>query len=324
MLLTTKLKIFGLPKDCTILKEILLNFKIKRLSMNIKIIFLLLFISSFLYSKNILKNEYYIKNNFVMLSDIVNSLKKNDKKLFSLNENRHTLRVRTKELIKLLKINGYTEYVSKYREYIQFTKRSPINRKKLINKIKKLYKRKYSFITIKNISVQPNVYLEKLPSQYTIHFEKSSYLSNRGILYIKTLKRKKIFFHYLINAKVTIYQAKQNIKRSTHLENRNCQKKDIILDKFRAMPVQDINKHQYQSKYNIGAGRTITVRNVTGLDLVRRGSQINIFIDYANMQISFSAKALQNGELGQTINVRNREGKKMKVIVTGKNIAEVK
>jgi len=292
--------------------------------MHIKAILFLLLISSFLYSQNILKNEYYIKNNFVMISDIVPSAKANDKKLFSLKTNRHTLRVKTRELVQILKNNGYSGYVSKHRGYIQFTKRSTINRKKIITQIKKLYKTKYNAITIQNISVEPNVYMEKLPSSYTIHFQENSYLSRKGIFYIKTPKRREIFFHYLISAKVTIYQAKNNIRKGTRLESRNCQKKSIMLDRFWAMPLQDINKHQYQSKYNIRAGRTITMRNVTGLDLIRRGSRINVFMDDENMQISFSAKALQNGELGDTIYIRNREGRKIKVIVTGKNRAEVR
>ena len=292
--------------------------------MYIKTIILLLLIFSSLYSQNILKNEYYIKNDFVMLSDIVQSAKTDDKKLFSLEADRHILRIRTKELVKVLKENGYSNYISKHREYIQFTKRSPINRKKIIRKIQELYKRKYRFITIKSISVEPNVYMEKLPSFYTVHFEEKPYLSSIGVLYIKTQERREIFFHYFINAKVTIYQAKRDIRRGTHLENRNCQKKSIILDRFWSMPVQDINKHQYQSKYNIRTGHTITMRNVTGLNLVKRGSQVNIFMDEGNMQIFFSAKALQNGKLGDTITVRSREGRKIKVIVTGENRTEVK
>jgi len=292
--------------------------------MQIKTILLLFFTSSFLYSQNILKNEYFIKNNLVMLSDIIANAKTDDKKLFSLEKNRHTLRIKSKKLIQLLKQNGYKGYISKHRGYIQFTKQSPINKSKIIAQIRKFYKTKYSVITIQNISVEPNVYMEKLPSFYTIHFQENSYLSRKGMLYIKTLKRREIFFHYLIRAKVTIYQAKKTIERGTEIENRNCQKKSIMLDKFWAMPIQDINKHQYQSKYNIRAGRTITMRNVTGLDLVKRGSQINIFINDANMQITFSAKALQNGELGDTINVRNREGRKIAVVVTGKNRAEIR
>jgi len=292
--------------------------------MHIKTTLFLLFISSFLYSQNILKNEYFINHDFVMLSDVIPSAQKNDKKLFSLEKDRHILRLKSKELILLLKQNGYKDYISKHGGYIQFTKRSPINKSKIIAQIRRLYKTKYNDITIQNIFVEPNVYMEKLPFPYTVHFQENSYLSRKGILYIETLKRREIFFHYLISAKVTIYQAKNSIKRGTQIENRNCQKKSIILDRFWAMPIQNINKHQYQSKYNIRAGLTITKRNVTGLDLVKRGSQINIFINDANMQITFSAKALQNGELGDTINVRNREGRKITVIVTGKNRAKIR
>jgi len=292
--------------------------------MLIKTTLLFSLFASCLYSQNILQNEYFINHDFVMLSDIIPNAKTDDKKLFSLEKDRHILRVKSKKLIQLLKKNGYKEYISKHRGYIQFTKQSPINRSKIIAQIKKLYKTKYSSITIQNISVEPNVYMEQLPSSYTVHFQENSYLSRKGMLYIKTPKRREIFFHYLISAKVTIYQAKNSIKRGVQIDNRNCQKNSIMLDRFWAMPIQDINRHQYQSKYNISAGRVITVRNVKPLDFIRRGSVVNIFMDEANMQITFSAKALQNGKLGDTINVRNRDGKKIAVVVTGKNRAEIK
>jgi len=66
------------------------------------------------------------------------------------------------------------------------------------------------------------------------------------------------------------------------------------------------------------------MRDVSELDLVRRGERVNIFINDANIEISFSAKALQNGKLGSIIEVLNQEGKRIKVIVTGKNRAEVR
>ncbi len=292
--------------------------------MYVKIILLLLFISSILYSQNILKNEYYINNDYIMLSDIVKVSPENDKKLFRLEQNRHTLRIKTKKLTAVLKNEGYEGYVSKHRGYIQFTKRSPINTKKLTLAIKNLYQKKYNYISIFSIDIHPNSYMEKLPAHYSIAFEKRSHLSNRGTLYIKTDNNKKIFFHYLVQAKVTIYQAKKNIKKGKQLNSTNCQKKSIILDKFRAMPIQNLGMHQYQSKHYIRAQSIITKRDVSGLDLVIRGSKVNLFMREGNMEISFSAKALQNGKLGDTIELLSREGKKIKVIITGKNRAEVK
>jgi len=289
-----------------------------------KAVLLLLFISSISYAQNILKNTYYINNDYIMLSDIVKVNPNNDKKLFRLEQNRHTLRIKTKKLTKLLKKEGYDGYISKHRGYIQFNKRSPINRDKLKIALKKLYLKKYDQISILSVNIEPNSYIQKLPDTYTIAFERRSFLSKKGTLYIKTPDNKKIFFHYFIQAKVSTYQAKKNLKKGTQLSNRNCQKKSIILDKFRAMPIQNIGTNHYQSKHHIRVGSIITTRDVTGVDLVRRGSMVNVFIRNGNMEISFSAKALQNGKMGDTIKLLNKEGKKIKVIITGKNRAEVK
>jgi len=260
----------------------------------------------------------------VMLSDIVTTAVENDKELFLLEPQRHTLRVKTKKITALLKENGYNDYISKHRGYVQFTKRSPIDVIQFKEKIATLYKSKYNSISIKSIEVHPNVYMERLPEEFTIHFEKNSYLRHNGTLYIKTPKRQKIFFHYTIVADIVVYKAKHDIRKGTPLESRNCQKNSIMLDKFRAMPLQDIYTHRYQSRHYIQNGRVITMRDVAELDLVKRGERLNIFINDANIEISFSAKALQNGKLGSTIEVLNQEGKRIKVIVTGKNRAEVR
>lgn len=289
-----------------------------------RVFFLLFFITTSLFSQNILQKQYYIKNNTVMLSDIVNITPQNDIQLFVLEPHRHTLRVKTKRVLELLKENGYNDYISKHRGYVQFTKRSPIDTTPFKEKIARLYKSKYNSITIKSIEVHPNVYMEHLPQEFTVHFEKNSYLRSHGTLYIKTPRRQKIFFHYTIIADVTIYKAKHDIRKGTPLESKNCQKNSIMLDKFRAMPLQDIYKHRYQSRHYIRSGHVITMRDVSELDLVRRGERVNIFINDANIEISFSAKALQNGKLGSTIEVLNQEGKRIKVIVTGKNRAEVR
>ena len=291
----------------------------------LKIYFLLLFfITTNLFSQHILQKQYYINHNSVMLSDIVTTPPKNDKELFLLEPQRHTLRVKTKKIIALLKANGYNDYTSQHRGYVQFTKRSPIDVTQFKEKIASLYRSKYNTITIKSIEVHPNVYMQYLPKEFTVHFEKNSFLRSHGILYIKTPKMREIFFHYTIVASVVVYKAKRDIRRETPLESRNCQKNSIILERFRAMPLQDIYTHRYQSRHYIRNGHIITMRDVAELDLVKRGERVNIFINDANIEITFSAKALQNGKLGSTIEVLNQEGKRIKVIVTGKNRAEIK
>jgi len=292
--------------------------------MNIKTVLLFLLFPLLLFSQNILQKEYYINNDFVMLSDIVKTAKTNDKKILDIKSNRHTLRIHSKKLQKILSEAGYKDYAPLHRGYIQFTKRSPIDKQEFKAAIQEYYTNKYPNIKISSIEVEPAIYTKLLPQNYTIKFGKKEHLSNIGTLYIQTPEHKKIFFHYLIRAKVSVYISKHEIKKGTELNNRNCKKNSIMLEKFRAMPLQSLNEDSYQSKHHIRASKVLTLRDIAQLDLVKRGSSVNVFMDSDNMFISFAAKALQSGQLGSTIEVINSKNKKIKVVVTGKNKVKVK
>jgi len=287
-----------------------------------KIIFLLIF-STLVFATNNLQSNYFIQNDFIMLSDIVHVNKKNDKKLFTIDKYRHSKRIKRERLLKILQKNGYSNYTSKH-SYIQFTKRSPIDTTRIQNSIKKLYTQEYKAIKISSITFAPMHYLDKLPKNYSIHFNKRAHLSKKGVLYIKTNDNKKIFFHYKILAKVSVLTARKNIKKDSELTMVNTRKKSIILNRFNAMPLQSLHVNRYQAKHNLKTNDIITSRDVIGLYLVKRGSNVNVSLQNSGIDIFFSAKALQNGRLGDTISVIQKNDKKLKVVVVGRNRAEVK
>jgi len=283
---------------------------------------LLLFLSISLFADTYLKSNYYVQNKRIMLSSIVKNTKKNVH-LFSIEKSRYSKRVKSKDIIKILQSHGIKDYKSKY-AYIQFTKRSPIDSEKIKYSIERLYTQKYAHINIKSVSVEPRSYTAALPQSYETILKSKSHLSNYGILYIKTDEKKKIFFNYKIDAEIVVYEATKDIKRNVELSNVNCKKKSIILDKFRAMPLQKILKGTMQSTHNIKQGTILTTRDAQGLYLVKRGSNVNVTLSSSNLAISFSAEALQNGRFADIITVMKRNGKKVKVRVTGKRRAEVR
>ena len=285
-------------------------------------IFLLLFVSVSLFSDVYLKSNYYVKDKDIMLSTLVKEAKE-DVKLFSIDKSRYSKRVKSKDMINILESHGIKDYKSKH-PYIQFTKKSPINSEKIKNAIEKAYKEKYAHIKIKTISVEPRSYISILPQSYETILKSKSHLSKDGTLYIKTDAKKKIFFNYKIDAEIVVYEARNNIKRNIELSNLNSKKKSIILDKFRAMPLQNILKGTVQSTHNIKQGTILTTRDAQGLYLVKRGSSVNVTLSSSNLAISFSAEALQNGRLADIITVMKSNGKKIKVRVTGKRRAEVR
>ena len=284
-------------------------------------ILLFLFFCIGLFADSYLNSNYYVQGREIMLSNIVENPKE-DVQLFRIEKSRYSKRVKSKDIIKILQSNGIKDYKSKH-PYIQFTKKSPINIEKIKNAIEKVYKEKYTHIKIKNISVEPRSYIEILPKKYETVLKSKSHLSKDGTLYIKTDDKKKIFFNYKIDAEVVAYEAKEDIKRNMELTNINCKKKSIILDKFRAMPLQNILKGTIQSMHNIKSGTTLTTRDAQGLYLVKRGSNVNVTLNSSNLAISFSAEALQNGRLADIITVMKSNGKKMKVRVIGKHRVEV-
>ena len=275
-----------------------------------------------LQANTVLNKNYYVNSKSIKLSDIVPAVK-SDKILYTFAEGKHTKRVKSSQLIKLLELNGLKEFTSRH-AYVRFTQKSPIDTSKIELLIKEHYKEHYKNINIENISVHPRSYIKEIPKEYTIKIQSKNYLHRSGIVAIKSFNGRDTFFSYDINAKVSIYRARQDIKRNSELSALNTRKKSILLEYFKAMPVQEIKKSTIQSKHSIKKGTILTIRDIAPLYLIKRGSSVNVSLDSSNLSISFSAKAVQNGCLGDIISVVKSNGKKIRVRVTARHSAEVR
>lgn len=287
--------------------------------MFIKILLFLLF-SLPLFAGVALKSEYYIPSNEISLSSIFPETS-NNPLLYEITEGRYSKRIPSQELIDLLATHGYKNLKSNS-EYIQFTKQAAIDMSPIEEEIKKIFKKRYKQIDIQSLELHPRGYLEALPKEFTVEMQSKSHLKSQGACYIKTDERKKIFFDFIIKAQIDVYMARESIKRNTELSSINTLKKSIILDKFRAQPLQNIANGTLQSKHNIKKGALLTSRDIVELALIRRGESINVLLTSDNMSISFSAEALEDGVYEQIIEVQKQNGTKIKIKVTGKNRGE--
>ena len=269
-----------------------------------------------------LKKNYFIDSKSVKLSDITNKSSE-DRVIYTISKDRHSKRVKTRELLKRLNRLGYNNISAKH-NYIQFTQKSPINTSLIALKIKEYYSEKYEDITILSIYVHPRSFMHSLPKKYQVVISKKSYLKAKETLYIKTPDNKKIFFNYTIEARINALIAKENIQKDEELSITNLKKNSIILDKFRAMPLQRIDKATIQAKHRIKRGKVVTIRDTISLIIVKRGSKVNVTVVESGISISFLAKANQNGRYGQSISITNSNGRKLKAVVTGRNTAEIR
>jgi len=269
-----------------------------------------------------LKKNYYVSTNSIKLSDIISHPKK-DLLLFNITDGRYTKRVKSNELIFLLKKYGYKNLKAKS-NYIKFTRENFFDLSLIKNKIKMIYRVNYQNIVFKNIELHSRGYIENLPEQYSVQISSKNYLKNSGVLSIKSLKTKKqFFFNYKIDADITVYYTKDFIQRKEELSLKNCSSKKVPLKKFRALPVQLITKRMFQSKHNIKKGTIVTLRDIQKFNLVRRGSTLNVTLRNGNINISFSAVALQDGVYGDIIKVKQNNSKIIKVKIIGFKLASV-
>jgi len=286
-----------------------------------KIIFFIL-LSTILYANTTLKDTYYINSDEIYISHIIKNAT-NNKQIYKIKPGKYTKRVKSKELIKLLKKNGYRNFTSNS-NYVKFIKKSPIDTSKIASFVREYYLKSYDMIEIQSVSVETRGYITSLPKEYTIEIRDKNYLSRSDIVNIKTPDNKKIFFNYDVVANIWVYLSREKIKKDTELSNLNTIKKSILLDKFMAKPIENLASKSLQSKYHINKDEIITIRDVETLNVVKRNSYINVDLHSLNMSINFSAKALQDGRLGETITVEKANGKKLKVKITGKNTAEIR
>lgn len=267
-----------------------------------------------------LQKEYEVIDSEIKISTIIANAK-DDTLIYKITPGRYTKKVKTKELVETLKKYGYTDIDTKDK-YVKFIQKSPIDTSKIKEEIHKNYLEKYKSIEIQSIKVKPRSYTKSLPSNYTVKLQNKGHLNKEGVVSIKSDTSRQVFFDYFIDATLDVYVARKDIKRNSELSTINTTKKSIILEKFRAMPIENIELAHLQSKRYIKKDTVITHRDTRELQLIKRGSIINVTLNNSNIAISFSAKALENGVLGDIIKVKQKNQKILKVKIVGRNRGE--
>ena len=268
-----------------------------------------------------LQSAYYVQDREIN-SSVITHNEHDSFNILTIRDNDHIDKIKSKDLIKLLEEHGYKGYTYK-NGYVNFILKSPIDTSFIEAKIVQYYKKKYKMIDIGSVFVRPRSYMSDLPEEYVVNIKNRDYLSKSATISIKTPQNKKFFFDYDIKAYVLVYESKKEIRKDTRISPLYYNKKSILLDKFRARPLQEIEALSLQAKRYIPKNKILTQRDVETLDVVRRGSIINVKLVKEGMSIIFSAKALQDAKVNDIIKVQNSNKKILKVRVTGKDMAEI-
>ncbi len=282
---------------------------------------LFFFISFHLYAQTTLKEVYSIKNNEVHLSDLFPQIQK-DQILFTVDNYKHSKRIKSKDLLAILKKLGIKEVkTSSY--YVNFQISSPIDTTPLHKFLDNYYKEKYPTIIFNNIQVHSRGYIDKLPNNYSIEIRENSYLRSKNIINIKSDTGKKLFFNYSIHASIKVLITKKTIQRHGELSLLNTKFKTIKFDNFRALPIMEFHKKSYQVARTMKMDKILTIRDIQKLDLVRRNSMVSVELDNNGIFITFQAKALQSGTLGDIITIQKTNLKRLQARVIGRKRVQI-
>ncbi|MDY0122439.1 MAG: flagellar basal body P-ring formation chaperone FlgA [Sulfurimonas sp.] len=286
-----------------------------------KILFFLWLTLGLLQAKTLIPELIYVEGDAIYLSHIQHNPAK-DIHLYTIEPSRYSYRIKAEDLLADLKKHGLKDFETNSL-YINFVKKSPIDTSRITKAIENFYKKHYKSIHIQEIQIHPRGFVEGLPGEYKVELHPRSYLTNNGVLHIETLDRKKIFFDFTLIATIDTLLSKKRIDRHDELSAFNTKMHRQLLDRYRAQPIESLSEHSLQAKRTIPENEVITTRDVEGLDLIVRGTKLNVTLQNGAMSIIFAAEALQNGKRNDIISIQNSNGKIFRARVVDKNRVEI-
>jgi len=188
--------------------------------------------------------------------------------------------------------------------------------KKLENYIYKKFTGYYPSMSVSSIMIKANSTIPKGYKLSRVFFQKNSLKRENGnfsAIYSKDSYEKRVFLKYHIDATVPVFVATDAITSHTPLDSSMFSIKTIKFTNFYDKPIQKLAG--YESKTYLPKGKILTSRLVRKTPLIYRNSTVNAVASDGGLEVYFTAKALEDGSLGQVIKVkRDRKILRAKVI----------
>ena len=268
----------------------------------------------------VLQQNYDYTDHTVTANDLFPELK-TDFTLFEIPSHKTRYRVASSDIVKAFAKHGIAIDDGKIR-YVNFTKRSPVNTQPLYEELADYYTLHYPSISIHDITIMPRVYTPQLPGGYSIVISDNSYKSAKGTFYTATETGKKYFFDYIVDADVTVYVARSDLKRKTEINGVSVKKASVPLHTLKTQPFTE-QPVRYRLKRNVKADEVIRSNYVEPSPLVLRDNKVSASIKTGNVVIHFHAIALQDGAFHDIISIQKPDGKRIKAKVVGDNKVEI-
>jgi len=289
--------------------------------LSLKLLFLLIFSSSFLFSLG-LKEHYKINGLDFNASHIDPSISK-DFIIYHFEENRHKKSFTSSKLLKKLQIKGM-ELSDESKGIVHVQRNSNLDYAPITKEIKAYYLSHYPKMSIKEVKYLKSSFIEDLGLDYTLSFKNKAFLYQRSSLQIFSNKTgKRHFLSYEIKASLKVFKARHNINRGKILTPLDLRTTIEIFKRFKGMPVQNSLKRRQRLKKRLIEGKILYLHDIEKLPDVLKNKEVNVRYISGNVRLEFVAISLEDGHIGEEINIKKRDGQRLKAKVISPNLVEI-
>ena len=179
----------------------------------------------------------------------------------------------------------------------------------------------YAGIVIENLSIEPQ---NALPENFENFRFKSIFLNGasnqrgsfRASFELPDLTLKSLFFKYSFKAKMPVFIALNDIESKRVLGLLDYQSGFVDFEKYQKDALAVMPASALVARSKIKAGEVLMKHNFAAVTLVKKGDALNAVLNDGGLSVIIEVRAMEGGNLGDAIKVKNKDGKILSAIVS--------
>ncbi|GHS89701.1 hypothetical protein FACS189487_10450 [Campylobacterota bacterium] len=136
-------------------------------------------------------------------------------------------------------------------------------------------------------------------------------------------KLKKLYFNYEMDASLSVIKAAKTIERGAIISTSNTIEISADFDKINAKPIDKALFGKIAAKSRIKSGGIITESMISVLPDVPRNTRITVELVKNGIRISFLAVTQKNADIGDIVEVKDKDKKVFRARIINKDLARI-
>ncbi len=272
----------------------------------------------------VLENRYYCDDTVVTAEDFFPDIEEN----FIIGEfkNRSHLQLSAREVQKLFKAHGYDVTIT--HPVIALSKNSSFDKAPLQNELTARFLAHYPGLSIQKLTIRPRTFFEqKAWTLLSVTLPAPTLTKNKGTFWALyddgNNRQKKVYFSYKITGNVQVLKAKRNMANGTILSKENTYTQQVPFTRLAALPVGTESLERVRVKGYVKQDAVITESMIRAIPDIVKNQKVRAILKANGLNVTIYATALQDGKIGETIQLKSDNGQLYNARVIDKNKAAI-